>query len=216
MWRTGSAVQSSDGGMNKPSNGMPTFYHGSFYVLYGTPTAIGTTAAETSIFTGDTSITSPIVVQAGVNPYPSNPGSSRKITPDALNTLGTMYNLDFYGSIVTNGTPNITFQLGLVDSAGTFKALATTGATALASQASATYLHIKGGLSVAKVGSAGTTNAFVGIEYAPTAVSIFSTVTNTTSVDLTKPYTLDVRVTWGTSDAANIVTVNYGAFEVIG
>jgi hypothetical protein len=216
MYRTGAASASSEGGMNKPSFGMPVFFNGAFYVLFGTPTAIGTTSTETSIFTADTSISTPITVQSGIPPYPSNPGSTRAITPSALNTLGTMYNFDFYGSVKTNGTPNLTFRLGLVNAAGTFTALADTTATAMTSEATACLLHVTGGFSVSKVGTAGTINGFIGYEYAPTLISVYSPVQNTTALDLTAPYTLDIRATWSASDAANIVTINWGAIEVIG
>ena len=215
-WRTGSGISSSDGGMNKPSYGMPVFFNGAFYVLYGTPTAVGTTATETSIFTTDTSITTPITVQAGIPPYPSNPGSTRQIPPSALNTLGTMFNFDFYGSVKTNGTPNLTFRLGLVNAAGTFTAIADTTATAMTSEATACFLHVGGGFSIAKVGTAGSINAFIEYDYAPTGITVNSPVLATTSFDLTAPYTLDIRATWSASDAANIVTINWGSIEVIG
>ena len=216
MWRPAASPQSSEGGMVKPSFGMPVFFSGAFYILYGPATTINTSTTETSIFGGDTSITTPIIVSAGVNPYPQNPGSSRAIPPVALNTQGTMFNGDFFGTIKTNGTPNIQFRLGLVNSAGTFTSLADTTAQAMTSEATACYLHVATGFSILKVGTSGSIQAYIGIEYAPTNISLFSTYTTTTALDLTQPYTLDIRATWGTSDAANIVAINHGAFEVIG
>jgi hypothetical protein len=216
MWRTSASPQASEGGMIRPAYGMPVFLDGAFYVLYGTPTAVGTTATETSIFTGDTSITTPLVVTAGNNPYPSNPGSTRAIPPSALNTLGTMFSFDFYGSVKTNGTPNLTFRLGLVDSAGTFNAIADTTAVAMTSEATACYLHVGGGWSIAKVGSAGSINAYIGYDYAPTGITVNSPVLATTSFDLTKAYTLDIRATWSASDASNVVTINWGKIALEG
>jgi hypothetical protein len=127
-----------------------------------------------------------------------------------------MFNFDFYGSIKTNGTPNIQFRLGLVNSAGTFTALADTTATAMTSEASAVYLHVAGGFSIASVGTAGSTNAWIGCEYAPTLISVFSPVATTTALDLTQPYTLDIRGKWSAADAANIIQISYGAMEIIG
>jgi hypothetical protein len=207
---------SSEAGMYRPSNGMPVFFSGAFYLLYGPTTSINTTTTETSIFGGDTSITTPIIVTAGNNPYPTNPGSSRAIPANALNTQGTMFNGDFYGTIKTNGTPNIQFRLGLVNSAGTFTALADTTAQAMTSEASSVYLHVSTGFSVLKTGSTGSIQGYIGIEYAPTNICLFSAYTTTTSLDLTQNYTLDIRATWGTSDANNIVQINHGAFEIIG
>lgn len=216
MWKPGASPASSEGAMIRPSVGMPLFISGAFYVLYGAPTNVTNSNTETSIFGGDTSITSPIVVWGGVNPYPQNPGSTRAIPATALNTQGTMFNGDFYGTVKTNGTPNLQVRLGLVNSAGTFTSIADTTATALSSEATACYFHISCGWSIYKAGSAGSINAFVGYEYAPTNICVFSTYTNTASIDLTQPYTIDLRATWSAADTSNTVTIGHGAFEVIG
>jgi hypothetical protein len=216
MWRPSASPMASEGGMLRPSFGMPTFFNGAFYVLYGAPTNITNSNTETSIFGGDTSITSPIVVTAGVNPYPANPGSTRAIPPSALNTLGSMFNGDFFGTLKTNGTPSLQVRLGLVNSAGTFTSIADTTSTALTAEGTACFLHINCGWSIYKTGTTGSINAWVGYEYAPTSISVYSTYTNTASIDLTQPYTLDIRATWSAADTSNTITIGHGAFELIG
>ena len=216
MWLPGAAPTSTERKMTGSVNGNSLFLNGAFYILKSATTSYTNSSTETSMFLGDTSTTTPIVVYAG-NPGASimYPGSTRVLPPGAL-ADGTMFNFDFYGSIVNTGTPNFQVRLGLVDSAGTFNAIADTTATAMTSEGTACLLHICGGFNVQKYGTAGVLNGWAGYEYAPTLIPVFSPLLNTTAFDTTKQYTIDVRWTFSAASASNIAIINYGAIEVIG
>lgn len=215
-WLPGAAANATDRKMIGSQNGNSMFVNGAFYVLKSQTASYTNSSTETSMFTNDTSTTTPIVVYAGA-PGASilYPGSTRVLPPGAL-ADGTMFNFDFFGSIVNTGTPNFQVRLGLVNSAGTFTAIADTTATAMTNEGTACFLHISGGFNVQKAGTSGTLNGWCGYEYAPTAISVFSPVLNTTSFDTTQQYTIDIRWTFSAASTSNIAIVNYGAIEVIG
>jgi hypothetical protein len=217
-WLIGSAPNASEGKMIRSPNGNAMFPNGAFYVLKSANTTYSTSSTETSLFLGDSSATVPTTVQLGPSPYPSYPGSTRVLPPGSL-TPGTMFNFDFFGSLQTNGTPNLTLRLGLVGPypSTTFNAIADTTATALTSEATACFLHISGGFNVqADSPTAGILNGWIAYEYAPTLIAVASPVLNTTSFNTRGQYTLDIRATFSASDAANVVIMTYGAIEVVG
>ena len=207
MQRFSASASSTDGVMNH-LDGMNVFGSGAFYILNGGPSAYVSSTTETSLFTGETPVT------IGQPPNQSTYGSTRYFGPSILNQ-GSMFNIDLFGTIGNTGTPNVTFRLGFVDTSNTFNVLATTGVVATSAITGTALMHIYGGINVVSVGSAGSVNAFIGIEYAPTLISIFSPLT-TTSIDLTKIYKLDILATWGTSNSSNTMVLKYGAIELVG
>jgi hypothetical protein len=216
-WLPGSAANASDGKVLRTPTGNSCFFNGAFYVLNSPAGSINTTATETSIFTNDTSTSTPITVQLGQPPYSQYPGSTRVLPPGAL-AQGTMFNFDFFGNLKTNGTPTLRMRLGLIGPypSTTFTAIADTTATALSSEGTLCYLHIGGGFNVQTYSTTGVLNGYIFYEYAPTLIAVCSPVLNTTAFDTTQQYTIDIRATYGASDANNIVQVSYGALEVIG
>lgn len=217
-WLPGSAANASDGKVIRTPTGNGVFFNGAFYVLKSANTTYASSSDETSLFTGDSSATTPTTVQLGPPPYPSYPGSTR-VLPNGALSPGTMFNFDFYGSLQTNGTPNLQLRLGLIGPypSTTFTAIADTTATALTSEASAVFLHISGGFNVQTDSqTAGVLNGWIAYEYAPTLISVASPLLNTTSFNTKGQYTIDIRATFSAADAANAVIINYGAIEVIG
>ena len=219
MWKPAASPQSSDGRMIRFSEGNPVFTSGAFYILDG---AAGTVSpsTETSIFVGDTSTSTPIVVFAA-NPPLNNPGSTRYLggataQTGSMLTLGTNFNFNFYGLATFGSTPNLTVRFGLNggSSFGTFNVLATTGAIAT-SNATTQFANIFGGMNVVKTGTSGSIAAHVGCTYGVAGVptSIVSPVTVTT-IDTTQPYQLDILAT--ISGGSSTLAMYYGAFEVIG
>ena len=209
--------QSSDGRMIRFANGNPVFPSGAFYILYGATGSIAP-STETSVFTNDTSTSTPLVVGPGNAPY-NFPGSTRYMAGAVGPTgtglpLGTMFNFDLYGLATFASTPNLTIRMGFNSGTtfGTFNVLATTGAVAT-TNTSGGYAHIQGGFSVTKTGTSGQITGYVGIEYAATGIMIISPVTQTT-IDTTQPYQLDVLATISTG--ASTLQMFYGAIEVIG
>ena len=221
-WLPESAPNASEGKMLRTPTGNAAFFNGAFYVLNSPATSVTNTTTETSLFGGDSATgASAITVQLGQPPFTQYPGSTR-VLPQGSLSLGTMFNFDFYGSLQTSGTPNLTLRLGLVGPypSTTFIPLCTTGAVALTSEASATFAHMEGGISVTSLdtitGTAtGSVTAWIGIEYAQTGITIYSPVTVNTLFDTSQQYTLDVRATWSAASSSNILQLSYGDFEVI-
>lgn len=214
-WLPSGAPNSTDGKMIRSPTGNAMFVNGAFYILQSPASAVVNTLVETSILGGDTSTTSPITVQLGIPPFAQYPGSTRVFPPGSL-AAGTMFNLDFYGAIKNTGTPGLQIRLGLVNSAGTFTALADTTLTTMTTEGSLVWLHVNGGFSVQSYGTAGVINGWIGYEYAPTSISVFSPLLNTAAFDTTQQYTLDVRATWSAASSSNTLQLSYGAIEVIG
>ena len=207
MQRVAANSNAADGVMAR-LDGMSVFSSGAFYVLNGGCTALANSTTETSLFTGETPVTT------GQPPNQSTYGSTRYIGPAQFNQ-GSMFNMDLYGTIANTSTPNLTLRIGFVDSASTFNVLATTGVVAMSNISGTCLLHINGGFNIISGGSSGSVNAFIGCEYGPTLISIFSPVT-ATSIDLTKIYKIDVLATWGTASVSNTMVLKYGAIELIG
>ena len=207
MQRMSSSASSTDGVMNH-LDGMNVFSNGAFYVLNGGPSAYASSTTETSLFTGETPVT------IGQPPNQSTYGSTRYMGPSMFNQ-GSMFGIDLFGTIANMSTPNLTLRLGFVDTSNTFNVLATTGAVAMSNISGTCLLHVSGGFNIIAGGSGGSVNAFIGCEYGPTLISIFSPLT-ATSIDLTKIYKLDILATWGTSSASNTMVLKYGAIELIG
>ena len=216
-WLPSSGPSATEGKMIRSPTGNSLFLNGAFYVLNSPSGSYNTSTTETSLFTNDSSVTTPITVQLGQPPYTAYPGSTRVLPPGSL-AGGTMFNFDFYGNLKTNGTPSLRLRLGLIGPypLTTFTAIADTTSTALTSEGTLCFFHCQGGFNVQTQAVAGVLNGWIAYEYAPTLIAVCSPVLNTTAFDCTQTYTIDIRATYSSSDANNIVQLSYGAIEIIG
>lgn len=215
-WLPSAQPNATEGKMIRTPTGNAVFLNGAFYVLKAPCTAVANTVTETSLFTGDNSTTTPIIVQMGSAPFYQYPGSTRILPPGSL-TEGSMFNMDFYGSIANTGTPNLQLRLSLTNAAGTVAAIADSTAVAMTTTSGTVFFHVMAGFNVqAASKTAGIINGWCGYEYLAVGTQSVAPVLKTTAFDTTAQYTIDLLATWGTASASNTCVINYGAIEIIG
>lgn len=87
--------------------GPSLFFSGPMYCQYGAATQYGSSNTETSLLLGSPTVTD---MRGGMFGGPL----ATRIMPAGAFSLGTHFHGDFYGTIQTNGTPNLQMRLGIV------------------------------------------------------------------------------------------------------
>lgn len=148
----------------------------------------------------------------GAKVGPNYPGASAAGTIPAgyLNRIGAGIRIVVVGTLKTNGTPNLTVKALLSTSV-----IYTSGAKALVSTPNAMPFRFEYNGFVVTTGATGTVLGQGHFVYTPAGVtaSCISAVMTAVTTDLTAALVPDVTVTWGASDAANIVAGQLSTVE---
>lgn len=198
--------------------GPSLFFSGPMYCQYGAATQYGSSNTETSLLLGSPTVTD---MRGGMFGGPL----ATRIMPAGAFSLGTHFHGDFYGTIQTNGTPNLQMRLGIVGpgTATTFNLLSDNAALALVAAAAGSYFHVwfHSVVTAAGPGAVGALRSVVGYEYGTTAAgSLTRTIVPApqalATFDLNFDYTWDIRATFSAADAANLITLQMGQIWVEG
>jgi hypothetical protein len=185
---------------------------GLIYSQFGATASLASSVAATSLF-NETAATS-----NGSRLLPAGILALGRDLP-TQNSAGTMIEGHLWGYISTNGTPNLTITAGLTTNAGVYAPMTTTGVLATVSTAAILNLDIYFSLwcSVYGLVATGIIQAEGFYRYFPTtttnAIRLMPWTSN--AIDTTVGYTIDCVATWGTSDAANLISIRGATIQML-
>jgi hypothetical protein len=181
---------------------------GTKFVQYGASTAYNTSTTETSVLNGSAT------TSVGSLTVPANGFLLGSNIPNGI-AAGTHLRVKVYGTITNTSTPTLRGRFGIVNTAGTFTALADTTAITMTTITGTGDFMAEFDLWVSAMTSAATSSIVARGEVWYNATKLPAVATSTGSLDLTVPYSLDFRATWGTSSASNSIAVLGASVEVL-
>ena len=191
--------QATDQVVDQTTINLPVYFGGYTWVQSG-DVSYNTSTTETSLLTGTT-------VTVDGKPW----ANSNKIFQPSSLSVGLRVKVFVAGTITNTGTPSLRTRAGIVDSAAAFTALADTTSTAMTTITGTGDFEIGVDIFVKALGTSGSVVSRVYHRYNTTTVYGVAT---TTTVDTTKQWTPDVRVTWSASSASNAIVVKYAHVAV--
>lgn len=181
---------------------------GTKYVQYGPSTAIANTTTATSILNNSST------TGIGQLLFASGELIQGQMLAVTGGGPGNAFRFKAFGTITNTTTPNITIDFGFINSAGTYTAIATSGAVAM------TAITGTGQLEIGCDGFVKSYNSSTGVigiagylRYNSTFVPVNFTLSS--SMDTTANLTFESRITWGTASASNSATVSAAYLEVL-
>jgi hypothetical protein len=178
------------------------------YSQYGPTTAIANTTTATSILN-----------QSSTTSIGSILFSSTELVQGQALTItgggpGCLFRFKAVGTIGNTGTPNITIDFGFKNAAGTYTAIATSGAVAMTTITGTGQLEIVcDGVVKSYNSSTGVIGMSGYLRYNSTIVPVNFTLSS--SMDTTANLTFESQITWGTASASNTATISQAYIEVL-